>query len=468
MLPNTGTASSPALRELLDRDGFIPRHIGPDEDQVSRMLDAIGVESVDALIAETVPASIRMDGELDLEGAVPESEVLDRLRALADRNTVVTSCIGTGWYDTHLPPVIGRNVLENPAWYTAYTPYQPEISQGRLEVLLGFQTMVADLTGMDIANASLLDEATAAAEAMALLHRASRGSGDTFLVDADCHPQVLEVVRTRARPLGLAVHVADPWGDDIPDGTFGALLQYPGSSGRIRDLGPAVNRLRTAGVGIAVATDLLACCLVTPPGDHDVDVVIGSAQRFGVPMGFGGPHAGFMAVADRHRRTLPGRLVGTSVDNAGDPAHRLALQTREQHIRREKATSNICTAQVLLAVISALYAAYHGPDGLRRIAERVQRLTSILAAGLRTGGHIVAHEAFFDTITVVVPGRADEALADALEEGCNIRRVDADTVGISLDETTTPAVVEALWRAFGVDDADVELLDGVAPEGIPA
>jgi glycine dehydrogenase len=468
MLPNTGAPGSPTLRELLDRDGFIPRHIGPDEDQISRMLDAIGVESVDALIAETVPTSIRMNGGLDLEGAVPESEVLDRLRALADRNTVVTSCIGTGWYDTHLPAVIGRNVLENPAWYTAYTPYQPEISQGRLEVLLGFQTMVSDLTGMDIANASLLDEATAAAEAMALLHRASRGSGDTFLVDADCHPQVLEVVRTRARPLGLVVHVADPWSDDIVDGTFGALLQYPGSSGRIRDLGPAVTRLRAAGVGIAVATDLLACCLMTPPGDHDVDVVIGSAQRFGVPMGFGGPHAGFMAVADRHRRTLPGRLVGTSVDNAGAPAHRLALQTREQHIRREKATSNICTAQVLLAVISALYAAYHGPDGLRRIAERVQRLTSILAAGLRSGGHTVAHEAFFDTITVVVPGGADKALADALEQGCNIRRVDADTIGISLDETTTPEVVEALWRAFGVEGADAEMLDGVAPDGIPA
>ena len=466
---------TPSLAELLDRDGFVPRHVGPDDDQMATMLAAIGVESVDELIDQTVPAAIRMDDDLNLDGPLPETEVLDRLRVMADRNAVFTSCIGAGWSDTVLPGVIQRNVLEDPAWYTAYTPYQPEISQGRLEVLLGFQTMVADLTGMDLANASLLDESTAAAEAMTLLHRAGRGAGDTFLVDADCHPQTLDVIRTRARPLGIRIVVADPATHPLTaeDGTFGALVQHPGSSGELRDLGPIVDRLRDAGLGIAVATDLLACCIVTPPGDFGVDVVVGSAQRFGVPMGFGGPHAGFMAVSDRHRRMLPGRLVGTSVDSAGRTAHRLALQTREQHIRREKATSNICTAQVLLAVLAALYAAYHGPDGLRRIAERVHRLTSILAAGLTSAGQIsslsVRHDSFFDTLTVDAPGRADDLVAAAAAERINVRRVDADTIGISLDETTTPATVEALWRALLGDRAtalDVGMLDGIAKDGL--
>ena len=466
---------TPSLADLLDRDGFVPRHVGPDVDQMATMLAAIGVESVDELIDQTVPAAIRMDDDLNLDGPLPETEVLDRLRAMADRNAVFTSCIGAGWSDTVLPGVIQRNVLEDPAWYTAYTPYQPEISQGRLEVLLGFQTMVADLTGMDLANASLLDEATAAAEAMTLLHRAGRGAGDSFLVDADCHPQTLDVIRTRARPLGIRIVVADPVIHPLTadDGTFGALVQHPGSSGELRDLGPIVDRLRDAGLGIAVATDLLACCIVTPPGDFGVDVVVGSAQRFGVPMGFGGPHAGFMAVSDRHRRMLPGRLVGTSVDSAGRTAHRLALQTREQHIRREKATSNICTAQVLLAVLAALYAAYHGPDGLRRIAERVHRLTSILAAGLTSAGQIsslsVRHDSFFDTLTIDAPGRADDLVAAAAAERINVRRVDADTIGISLDETTTPATVEALWRALlgeGAAALDVGMLDGIAKDGL--
>lgn len=473
---------TPSLEDLLERDGFVHRHVAPDEDQMATMLAVIGVQSVDELIEQTVPAAIRMDGELNLEGPVPETEVLERLRAMADRNAVFTSCIGAGWSDTVLPGVIQRNVLEDPAWYTAYTPYQPEISQGRLEVLLGFQTMVSDLTGMDMANASLLDEATAAAEAMTLLHRAGRGVGKTFLVDSDCHAQTLDVIRTRARPLGIRIVVADPTTHPLDDETvgqaFGALVQHPGSSGQLRDLGPIVTRLRDAGLGIAVATDLLACCIVTPPGTYDVDVVVGSAQRFGVPMGFGGPHAGFMAVSNRHRRMLPGRLVGTSVDSAGRPAHRLALQTREQHIRREKATSNICTAQVLLAVIAALYAAYHGPDGLRRIAERVHRLTSILAAGLTRArqssdegppGISVRHDTFFDTLTIDAPGRADELVAAAADERINVRRVDADTIGISLDETTTPAIVEALWRALLGDAAtslDVNLLDGIAPDGV--
>ena len=472
--PATGTLS---LDDLLDHGAFVPRHVGPDDAQVAAMLDVIGVGSIDDLVDQTVPESIRMDGPLDLDGPRTEVDVLARLRAMADRNEVYASCIGTGWSDTVLPPVIQRNVLEDPAWYTAYTPYQPEISQGRLEVLLGFQTMVADLTGMDLANASLLDEATAAAEAMALLHRAARGRGDAFLVDGDCHPQVLDVVATRARPLGLQVLVVDPFDEalELPKGTFGVLLQHPGSSGRLRDLGPAAARFRDAELGIAVSTDLLACCLATPPGEHDVDVVVGSAQRFGVPMGFGGPHAGFMAVADRHRRMLPGRLVGTSVDAAGRPAHRLALQTREQHIRREKATSNICTAQVLLAVISALYAAYHGPDGLRRIAERTHRLTSILAAGLATRGADVGlsvrHDRFFDTLTVDAPGRANELVAAAATHRINVRRVNADAIGISLDETSTPQLVADLWAALlgpAADGLDVALLDGVAPDGIPA
>ena len=454
------------LQDLLDRGEFLPRHIGPDEADLARMLDVIGVDSVEQLLEHTIPASIRETTPLALPPPVPESEVVERLRALADRNQVVTSLIGAGWYDTHTPAVISRNVLEDPGWYTAYTPYQPEISQGRLEVLLGFQTMVADLTGMDLANASLLDEATAAAEAMALLHRVARGKGDVFLVDADCHPQVLAVIETRARPLGLHVEVADPWECDLPADCFGALLQYPGSSGRLRPLGPAIERLKESGAGVAVAADLLALCLVESPGGAGADVVVGSAQRFGVPMGFGGPHAGYMAVADIHRRMLPGRLVGTSVDSAGRPAHRLALQTREQHIRREKATSNICTAQVLLAVMAALYAAYHGPDGLHLIAERVQRLASIAADGLRRHGLDVLHDEFVDTVAVRVPGRAAEVLAAALELGANLRRHDDDTVGFSFDETTTPKVVEGVWQAFGAAEASMAELDG-ASDAIP-
>ena len=450
------------LQDLLDRGGFLPRHIGPDEADLARMLDVIGVDSVEQLLEHTIPESIRETSPLALPPPVPEAEVIERLRALADRNEVVTSLIGAGWYDTHTPAVIQRNVREDPAWYTAYTPYQPEISQGRLEVLLGFQTMIADLTGMDLANASLLDEATAAAEAMTLLHRVARGEGDVFLVDADCHPQILAVIETRARPLGLHVAVADPWEAEIPAGCFGALLQYPGSSGRLRPLGPAVERLKEAGAAVAVAADLLALCLVESPGEAGADVVVGSAQRFGIPMGFGGPHAGYMAVADVHRRMLPGRLVGTSVDVAGRTAHRLALQTREQHIRREKATSNICTAQVLLAVMSALYAAYHGPDGLRLIAERVHRLASIAADGLRRHGLAVHSDAFVDTVTVHVPGRADKVLAAALEHGCNLRRIDADTVAFSFDETTTPAVVESVWLAFDATEASVAELDGAS------
>ncbi|MDP6061880.1 MAG: aminomethyl-transferring glycine dehydrogenase [Acidimicrobiales bacterium] len=464
------TEPLPSLDELLDDTAFHRRHLGPDEAGVTQMLEVVGSPNLDDLIDAIIPESIRDRTPLDLAGPMGEEEALSRLRGFADRNTVVTSLIGTGWYDTHMPAVIARNVFENPAWYTAYTPYQPEISQGRLEVLLGFQTMISDLTGMDLANASLLDEATAGAEAMTLLKRAHRGDRNTFLVDSDCHPQVIDVIRTRARPLGIEIQTADPWTAQL-DGdhdVFGSLIAFPGSGGNLRPLDRVVDHLRGAGVGVAVTADLLALCLVTPPGEFGVDVVVGSAQRFGVPMGFGGPHAGFMAVSEQHKRMLPGRLVGTSVDSHGKTAHRLALQTREQHIRRERATSNICTAQVLLAVISALYAAYHGPAGLRRIAQRTNRLASMLATGLIDAGFNVVNDTFFDTISVHLAGRADEIISSALERGCNLRRIDDDTVGISLDETTLPGTIEAVLASFGVEGIDLASLDSGARPGIPA
>ena len=463
------TESLPSLDELLDNTAFHRRHLGPDQPAVAKMLEVIGAPTLNDLIDAIIPESIRDRTSLDLAGPMGEEETIARLRGFADRNTVVTSLIGAGWYDTHMPAVIARNVFEDPAWYTAYTPYQPEISQGRLEVLLGFQTMISDLTGMDLANASLLDEATAGAEAMTLLKRAHRGAHNTFLVDSDCHPQVIDVIQTRARPLGIEIQIADPWAIQLngEHDVFGSLIAFPGSGGNLRPLDRVVDHLHEAGVGVAVTADLLALCLVTPPGELGVDVVVGSAQRFGVPMGFGGPHAGFMAVSEKHKRMLPGRLVGTSVDSHGQTAHRLALQTREQHIRRERATSNICTAQVLLAVISALYAAYHGPAGLRRIAQRTSRLASMLATGLDDAGFNVVNEAFFDTISVHLPGRADEIISSALERGCNLRRIDEDTVGISLDETTLPCTIEALLAAFGVEGLDLATLDSAARPGIP-
>ncbi len=445
-------------------DTFVERHIGPDDHEVARMLEVLGAASIDALVHRAVPTAI-LDESLDLPEARTETEALDALRSLASRNQVVTSLIGLGYADTVTPPVILRNVLESPAWYTAYTPYQPEISQGRLEALLNFQTMITDLTGTELANASLLDEPTAAAEAMTLLHRVSTTGGDTFLVDADCHPHTIAVVQTRAEPLGLQVVVTDVSthianqvanqldGSDTLDGVFGVLLQEPGSSGHVRDRTSLIAHLHAHDTLVAVATDLLACVLVTPPGEQGADVVIGSSQRFGVPLGFGGPHAGFIATREEYKRSLPGRLVGVSIDSAGRPALRLALQTREQHIRREKATSNICTAQVLLAVIAGLYATYHGADGLRAIAARVHGLAHRLASGLRVGGIDVVHDAFFDTVQVRVPGRADTVIAAALGQGVNLRRIDADTIGIALDETSTPEIVDRVLAAFGLADA---------------
>ncbi len=415
------------------------------------MLEVVGYGSVEELMDAAIPESIRWNGALELPAAASEAEALAELRALAARNTVAVSMIGLGYYGTHTPAVIRRNVLENPAWYTAYTPYQPEISQGRLEALLNFQTMVADLTGLPVANASLLDEATAAAEAMALARRASKVPGMVYAVDADALPQTVTVLRTRAEPLGIQVRLVDlDAGEPLPQGCFGVHLQFPGASGAVRDHAGVVAAAHATGALVTVAADLLALALLRPPGECGADIAVGTTQRFGVPMGFGGPHAGYMAVRHGLERMLPGRLVGVSRDVTGATAYRLALQTREQHIRREKATSNICTAQVLLAVVAGMYAVYHGPQGLRSIAERVHARAALLAAGLRAGGVALAHEKFFDTVTAVVPGRAAEVVAAAERRGINVRLVDADRVGIACDETTTEEHLCGVWEAFGV------------------
>ncbi|HEX2130399.1 MAG TPA: aminomethyl-transferring glycine dehydrogenase [Actinophytocola sp.] len=458
------------LAALEDGTQFADRHIGPRPAELARMLDVVGVGSLEELIDQAVPASIRDDGELELPAAVSEHASLAELRELAGRNQVHTQMIGLGYYGTLTPPVIRRNVLESPAWYTAYTPYQPEISQGRLEALLNFQTMVADLTGMELANASMLDESTAAAEAMTLVRRAGRAKTNRFLVDADTFPQTIAVIETRAEPLGIEVEVADLTAG-LPDGDFfGVLLSYPGASGAVRDHEPLVAAAHERGAQVVVAADILALTRLRPPGEIGVDVVAGSTQRFGVPMGFGGPHAGYLAVRKGLERQLPGRLVGVSVDADGNRAYRLALQTREQHIRREKATSNICTAQVLLAIVASMYAVYHGPEGLRAIATRTHRMAAVLAAGLRAGGVAVAHEHFFDTLTVDVPGRAAEVVANARDRGINIHQVSADRVSLACDETTTRGHVKKLWAAFGVPDgtADVDELDASTEDAWPS
>jgi glycine dehydrogenase len=445
-------------------DRFADRHIGTGPADRQRMLEEVGYASMADLLADAVPAGIREKLALAVPPAASEAQAAAELRALAGRNTPLTSMIGLGYYDTITPAVIRRCVLQNPAWYTAYTPYQPEISQGRLEALLNFQTMVEDLTGLAIAGASVLDEGTAAAEAMALAHRSAR-TGDTFVVDADVLPQTLDVVRTRAEPLGLRV-VVHQLSEPLPDGdVFGVLVQYPGASGAVRDLRPLVEAAHARGALVVVAADLLALTLLRTPGEAGADIAVGSTQRFGVPLGFGGPHAGYLAVRSGLERQLPGRLVGVSVDAAGAPAYRLALQTREQHIRREKATSNICTAQVLLAVIASMYAVYHGPAGLRAIAARVRQYATTLAAGLRASGVEVLDAAVFDTVTARVPGTAAAVVAAARAAGVNLRLVDADTVGISCDEVTGPEHLAAVWAAFGgpLDASDVERLDADVP-----
>jgi len=445
---------------------FARRHIGPSDDDQQRMLKAVGYDTVEDLMAAAVPASIRLKHGLKLPIAADEAEVLGELRQLAAANRPLVSMIGLGYYRTTTPPVIQRNVLENPSWYTAYTPYQPEISQGRLEALLNFQTVVADLTGLPVAGASLLDEATAAAEAMTLARRASKNTSPVYLVDADTLPQTLAVIQTRAEPLGIQIRVLDVTVEDLPEEYFGLHLQYPGGSGAVRDHEELVAAAHGAGALVTVAADLLALCLLREPGAIGADIAVGSAQRFGVPMAFGGPHAGYIAVRSGLERTLPGRLVGVSRDAAGDPAYRLALQTREQHIRREKATSNICTAQVLLAVMSSMFAVYHGPDGLRGIAERTHSMAARLAAGLRAGGVTTEHRAFFDTVTAVVPGKAEEVVEAAVARGINLRLVDPDRVGIACDETTTFGHLRDVLTAFGLPHVDLTALD--TTDAVPA
>ena len=453
----------------LEADDFVRRHIGPDAEQVAAMLEVVGVRTLDDLIDQAAPATIRSERPLELPPPISESAALETLRRIAEGNRLQVSMIGMGYYDTITPAVIQRNVLENPGWYTAYTPYQAEISQGRLEALLTFQQMVVDLTGLELANASLLDEATAAAEAMTMAKRVGRNAADAFFVDADCHPQTLAVLRTRAGALGLEIVVGDPLSELQPAKVFGALLHYPGSSGAVRDYRQTIERLHEAGALAVMATDLLSLVLLVPPGQLGADVAIGSAQRFGVPMGYGGPHAAFFATRDAYKRAVPGRLIGVSVDAQGRPALRMALQTREQHIRREKATSNICTAQVLLAVVAAMYAVYHGPEGLTRIAERVHRMTRILAAGLARLGLEVTSESCFDTLTLRVPGRAERLAADAAAQGINLRLVDADHLGIALDETTRREHLGTLWRVLGSEREalEVEELAGEVTSGIP-
>jgi glycine dehydrogenase len=456
------------LRKAPALTPFAARHIGVfDSSDQDTMLKTLGMSSIEELIAAAVPESIRANLALALPPASSEAEVAAELRALAARNTVRSSMIGLGYYDTVTPPVIRRNVLENPAWYTAYTPYQPEISQGRLEALLNFQTMVGDLTGLATAGASLLDEATAAAEAMALAHRtapAAKKGARRFVIDSEVFPQTLAVVRVRAEALGLAVEVADT-SAGLPDGElFGVLLQYPGASGEVRELRPVIEAAHERGAVVAVAADLLALTLLTPPGELGADIAVGSTQRFGVPLGFGGPHAGYLSIRSGLERQLPGRLVGVSVDADGRPAYRLALQTREQHIRREKATSNICTAQVLLAVMASMYAVYHGPSGLAAIAASVHTKACRLAEALTAGGVELTGNRFFDTLTARVPGRAADVLAAAERRGVNLRQVDADTIGISCDEATTDRQLAEVLAAFGLAGELPEQAAGRLPE----
>ncbi|MEU0244509.1 aminomethyl-transferring glycine dehydrogenase [Streptomyces sp. NPDC006235] len=464
------TAHRIPLSELEEAVPFEQRHIGPDHEACAKMLAQVGYGSLDELTAAAVPAVIKSAEALDLPGARSEAEVIAELRSLADRNQVLGSMIGLGYYGTFTPPVIMRNVMENPAWYTAYTPYQPEISQGRLEALLNFQTMVADLTGLPTSGASLLDEGTAAAEAMALSRRLGKNKKGLFLVDADALPQTIAVIQTRAEPTGVEVVVAD-LGEGIPAEIAereinGILIQYPGASGAVRDIKPVIDQAHELGALVTVAADLLALTLLKSPGELGADIAVGTTQRFGVPMGFGGPHAGYMAVKDKMARSLPGRLVGVSVDADGNKAYRLALQTREQHIRREKATSNICTAQVLLAVMAGMYAVYHGPEGLKGIARRTHRYATVLAAGLANGGVEVVHGSYFDTLTVRVEGRAAGVVAAARGNGVNLRLVDADHVSIACDETTTRAQLRAVWAAFGVEGV-IEALDATTEDGLP-
>ena len=467
-LPSESTSAGDPLTTLEQHDAFIARHIGTTPADQAEMLAVLGQPSRAALMDAIVPAGIRRAKPLALPAAMSEAAALAKLKSIAARNRVLKSYIGQGYYGTWTPGVILRNILENPAWYTAYTPYQPEISQGRLEALVNFQTMICDLTGMAIANASMLDEATAAAEAMTLCQRMSRGASRRFFVADDVFAQTQDVVRTRAAPLDIEV-VTGPAAGAADAGAFAVLLQYPGADGDVRDYRALTAAVHAGGGYVVVAADVLALTLLVPPGEWDADVVVGSTQRFGVPMGWGGPHAGYLATRDEFKRSMPGRLVGVTVDADGGPAYRLALQTREQHIRREKATSNICTAQVLLAVMASMYAVYHGAEGLTTIARRVHRLTAVLKAGLARLGFEVPTTAFFDTLTVATGEKTAAIAGRGVAAGANFRRVDARTLGLSLDETTTRADVELVWRIFGGAQAPFTVadLDGTVADALP-
>ncbi|MGF1480930.1 MAG: aminomethyl-transferring glycine dehydrogenase [Cyanophyceae cyanobacterium] len=438
------TATLPTDR---DEETFASRHLGPSESEIEQMLKVLGFASLDALIEQTVPAAIRLEQPLQLPPAQSEYAALTQLKAIATQNQVFRSCIGMGYHDCITPPVIQRNILENPGWYTAYTPYQAEIAQGRLAALLNFQTLVIDLTGLEIANASLLDEGTAAAEAMSMSYGLCKTKANAFFVSEACHPQTISVIATRARPLGIEVIVGDHHHFDFKQPIFGALLQYPATDGTIYDYREFIDQAHAAQALVTVAADLLGLTLLAPPGEWGADIAVGTTQRFGVPLGYGGPHAAYFATREAYKRQIPGRIVGVSKDAQGNPALRLALQTREQHIRRDKATSNICTAQVLLAVIAATYAVYHGPQGLKRIAQRIHQLTLLLAAGLSKLGYSFS-EPFFDTLRVEIPGGAEKIIAAAAVRKINLRLLDRHAVGISLDETTSVADVQQLWQLF--------------------
>jgi glycine dehydrogenase len=459
-----------SLEQLEMRGNFVYRHIGPNQQQTQAMLSELGLTELEDIITLAIPANILNHEPLKLTETISERAVIKHLRQMRGRNKVFTSMIGMGYYDTVMPAVIKRNVLENPGWYTAYTPYQAEVSQGRLEALLNFQQVIIDLTGMELANASLLDEATAAAEAMTMSRRLSKSSANCVFVDQNCHPQTIAVVKTRAHSLGYEVIVADPFHDLEQQEFFALIVQYPGSKGEIKDLSHITTLAHNKAALITVAADLLSLVLLKPPAAFGVDIVVGSAQRFGVPMGYGGPHAAFFATKDDYKRAIPGRLIGVSKDSHGQVALRMALQTREQHIRRDKATSNICTSQVLLAVIAGFYAVYHGAEGLRQIAGRVHRYAQILAAGLTQLGHTVISECYFDTLVIYVPNRAKRFAANADEATINLRIIDADHLGISLDETTTRKNLRALWQVFASATAglpDINKLDASITECIP-
>ncbi len=448
-----------SLDALQQADNFSHRHIGPDQAQQQAMLKALGMESMQHLIDKIVPESIRRHDAMAIPAALTEQQSLAALKKMAQKNKRVKSCLGMGFYDTFTPPTIQRNIFENPAWYTAYTPYQAEISQGRMEAMLNFQTMVSELTALELANASMLDEATACAEAMTLCQRMSKSKGKVFFVDADCHPQNIAVVKTRAETLDIDIVVGDPLQDLDGLDIFGVLLQYPGSGGEVRDFSAVCDAAHERKALVAVSADLLALTLLKAPGEFGADVAVGNTQRFGVPMGYGGPHAAYMATRDAFKRSMPGRLIGLSIDSQGNPAYRLALQTREQHIRREKATSNICTAQALLAVMASMYAVYHGPQGLKKIARRVQRLMTVFSAGLARAGVAVQTRNYFDTITLESSDNTAAWMQSALQKGYNLRQIDDQHIGIAFDETTTVQDVENLWSALLGDDHGLQVAE---------